>query len=320
MTQGSPQKQVSLVTGVSGFVGRHLVNHLLEKGDSVVGTTRDEFSHPLFPVAQFDIADAHSVQDLVQKYKPDYIYHLAGMAFVPEAEENLMGALSVHVAGVNNILRSCTALDKPCKVVLVSSGEVFGKVQPEELPLTEKSPVRPLNNYSLTKYFGELVGEKFIHLGRLSVIVARPFAHIGPYQNDRFVVSSFAKQLAMIALGRAEPVIRVGNLAAKRDFTDVRDVVRGYRLAAHSAKSGLYVFCSGKSVQIQTLLDQLLEVSGVKVRVEVDPSRLRAIDIPDLHGSYNKALTDFGWHPEYDIRETLKDVFSYWIETLSSKD
>lgn len=311
--------KVSLITGVSGFVGHYLSEHLLAQGDQVVGTTRDVYTHPKFPVAQFDIVDTQSVQTLISKYKPDYIYHLAGIAFVPEAEENMMGALAVHVAGVNNILRACTTLDKPCKVVLVSSGEVFGKVNPADLPLTEKSPIRPVHNYALTKYFGEMVGERYVHLGKLSVIVARPFAHVGPTQNDRFVVSSFAKQLAMIAHGKADPVIKVGNLAAKRDFTDVRDIVRGYRLAAHSSHSGLYVFCSGKSVQIQSVLDQLIEVSGVKVKVEIDPTRLRAVDIPELYGNAEKALRDFNWQPEYDIRETLKDVFAYWYEMVAKE-
>jgi len=312
----------ALVTGAGGFVGRHLVCHLAECGDEVLGV---DLQNPrnlvegLSPELQksvssitLDISDFEKCSRVISEFKPDIIYHLAGIAFVPEAENNFDRALLVNVGGTNNIIRTCHLLQLGTTIVYISSAEVYGKISQEDLPLSEELQLKPANNYSLSKLMGELVAERYDRFGYVRTVIARPFNHIGPYQNDRFVVSSFAHQLARIAKGKSEPVIRVGNLEARRDFSDVRDIVRAYRLMALKG-TGVYNLCSGSPHSIQFVLDTLLEISGLKVEILTDPARMRPAEVPELFGSYARAEKELGWKPEYDIKKTLNDVYDYWL-------
>ncbi len=312
----------ALVTGACGFAGGHLVRHLVEAGDSVAATFfRDvEPWHPTVGLAiareRLDITSSSACLELVDKLKPDAIYHLAGMAFVPEAEENFSAALTLNVAGVSNMIRAASVVGQRCSFIFTSSAEVYGKFTADELPLSETQPVRPGNNYSLSKAMAEMVLDRYAS-DTVRPVVVRPFNHIGPAQNDRFVVSSFAKQLAEIAVGRRESVLRVGNLSAQRDFTDVRDIVRAYRLAA-SLGSGTYNLCSGEPVQVSKVLEMLIAESGVSARVEVDQGRLRAVDVPMLYGSALRAKRDLGWTRQIPLAQTLKDTFQFWRLQLSN--
>jgi GDP-4-dehydro-6-deoxy-D-mannose reductase len=189
---------------------------------------------------------------------------------------------------------------------------VYGGVLSDELPVSELTPVRPNHNYSLSKAMAELVCQRFGNTSSAAYVVARAFNHIGPGQRSDFAVPNFARQLAEIKLGKREAVIEVGNLQAERDFTDVRDIVRGYRLAATQGH-GVYNFCSGAAVSVQRMLDELIEISGLEVEVRQDPSRLRPIEIPRLYGSFERARRSLGWEPRLPRLQSLTEIYQEWL-------
>lgn len=305
----------ALVIGANGFVGRHLVTHLKESGDEVVRaglrvsrSTEDDF-------LSVDITDARSVRAVIQAVQPDVTYHLAGIAFVPEAEEDFDKVLRINVAGTANVVRQCHLLEKKTSLVFVSSAEVYGSITPRDLPLQETTSITPNNNYSLTKRMAEMVLERYARLDHIRCCIVRPFNHIGPGQDRRFVTANFALQLAKIARGQAEPVLKVGNLEARRDFSDVRDIVRGYRLLSQT-EGGVFNLGSGKATSVQTILDTLIEVSGVQVEVVQDPERMRGPEVPELYGSCGRIEQACGWAPRIPLRQSLQDVYQYWFEEV----
>jgi len=310
----------ALVTGACGFAGGHLVRHLVDTGDEVTATFFREVPvwHPTHGLnikrESLDVCSAAACLDLIDRVAPDVVYHLAGMAFVPEAEDNFLNALNLNVVGVSNLIRAVSLVGKKCSFLFTSSAEVYGHFLPEQLPLNESHPVKPLNNYSLSKAMAEMVLGRYAS-DSLRTVIIRPFNHIGPAQDDRFVVSSFARQLAEISMSRRDSVLRVGNLSAQRDFTDVRDIVQGYRLAALLG-SGVYNFCSGEAVQISRMLELLIEQSGVAATIEVDNTRLRAVEIPVLYGSALKAKKELGWSCKYSLAESLRDAYQFWLMIL----
>jgi GDP-4-dehydro-6-deoxy-D-mannose reductase len=308
----------ALVIGAGGFVGRYLVDHLRECGDEVFGTTnlssRGGGDTHFF---ELDITNGPEVGALLQSVRPDVVYHLAGIAFVPEAESNFEKTLQVNVAGTANVARYCSLLESKPGLLFVSSAEVYGHVKPSELPIREDNPVRPANNYSLSKRMAELVVERYGRQGGLRHAIARPFNHIGPRQDPRFVASNFALQLARVARGLTPPVLEVGNLEARRDFSDVRDIVRGYRRIA-TAHQGVFNLGSGRSVSIQELLTTLIEISGCKVEIRQDPQRMRGPEVPELYGSIDHARQQCGWIPEIPLRQSLEDTYRYWFDSLSA--
>lgn len=309
----------ALVTGACGFVGGYLIPHLCAAGDEVLGTVLPEAAgrtYP-YPTVALDVTDSVAVFETIYNFKPDIIYHLAGMAFVPEAEENFVRALTINVGAVSHIFRACHLLDNKATVVVVSSADMYGRIQPADLPLTEETPIRPASNYGLSKAMAELVPERYTQFGQVRAVIARPFNHIGPGQNERFVASNFARQLALIGAGKTAPVLRVGDLEARRDFSDVRDVVAGYRLAGIKG-NGLYTFCSGRAVSIRTLLDTLITVSGVSVTVEIDPARLRQVETPEIYGSYAKAERELGWRPTISLEQSLRDIYERWRHVIET--
>lgn len=303
-----------LITGAGGFVGRYLTRHLLQCRDEVLATDlRADNSAPECPVQELDVCSPDDVTRVLSGFKPDVVFHLAGMTFVPDAEGNFEGALKANVLGTNSIFRMAYLLERPCTIVFISSAEVYGKVDPKDLPITEETPVTPTNNYSLSKAFAELVANRYGRAKSPRCLIMRPFNHIGPGQSPRFVASAFASQLARIAKGKAPPAVKVGNLEAQRDFSDVRDIVRAYRMAAERG-SGIYNLCSGKPVAISSILDQLIAVSGLNVQVVQDPERMRGPEVPVLYGSFEKAGRELGWTPEYALQDTLRDLYKYWLE------
>jgi GDP-4-dehydro-6-deoxy-D-mannose reductase len=282
-------------------------------GDEVAGTHRNARSAKPANSYVLDLFDRTSVISMIRDFKPDVLYHLAGMSFVPEATSNFSKALELNV-GVTEVLLSVCAEEAPgVRFVFISSGEVYGRVV-RALPFVEDMPLDPANYYSLTKAMAEMLVKNYVR--KLSCIIARPFNHIGPGQDVRFVTSSFANQLAQIANGMQEPVIRVGNLEAKRDFTDVRDVVRGYRLAALKG-SGIYNFCSGRPVAIRVILDELIAAAQIKVTVEQDLQRMRPSENPVVYGSYERAWQDLEWQPVISLKECLRSVYDYWHEEVA---
>lgn len=307
----------ALVLGAAGFAGQHLVEHLRECGDEVYSAGLRQRGVASKHEIQLDITDAHGVREVVHKLRPQVVYHLAGIAFVPEAESDFSRVLQINVGGTANVTRACHLLNTGISVLFVSSAEVYGVIQPGELPITEDTPLRPANNYSLSKRMAELVVERYARTGSIIGSVVRPFNHIGPGQDSRFVASSFALQLAKIAHGQIAPVLQVGNLEARRDFSDVRDIVRSYRNIALSG-GGVFNVGSGRSRAVRELLDILISVSGVAVDVQTDPDRMRGPEVPELYGSYERARSVCGWQPSIPLERSLEDVYRYWYDLIAS--
>ena len=309
----------ALVTGASGFVGLHLISHLQEKGDEVLAAYFPEKGHePGCQWVELNVCDSEACSRVISSCQPDVVYHLAGVAFGPDAEKNFSQALSINAGGTFNIYKAAADSGRAIKIVLVSSGEIYGRISEKELPITESTSIKPANSYALSKLMSEQVPLRFLASQNLKSVIMRPFNHFGPGQRGEFVISSFARQLAMISTGQQAPVMEVGNLEARRDFSHVSDVVRAYRLAALNGQ-GVYNLCAGVSVSVQSLLDHLIEISGVKVEVRRDPARMRAAEVPLVSASCEKARIELGWQPEHnDLRSSLAEVYRYWLEKCVS--
>ena len=305
-----------LITGAGGFVGHHLANHL---GDSqptatLCGTTlfREETVSPAIEIArQIDLKEARQARDLLGELAPDVIYHLAAQAFVPRSFDDPWETLENNIRSQLNIIQGCLALDLRPRTVIISSAEIYGAVSPAQLPLDEGTEIRPTNPYSVSKVAQDMLALQF-HLSHgLAIMRARPFNHIGPGQNTRFVAPAFAIQIAKIEANQQAPVIYVGNLEAKRDFTDVRDIVRAYKLIAEKGAPGeAYNIASGRASSVGHILNSLLGMTDIEIEVRVDPARLRPVDIPEIRGDAGKLRRDTGWAPRITLQETLTDVLA----------
>jgi GDP-4-dehydro-6-deoxy-D-mannose reductase len=306
----------SLVLGAGGFVGKHLVAHLIDAGDEVfagVQFPRDVLDQGTEVVV--DITDQDSVAKAIERTRPEVVYHLAGISFVPEAQEDFGRTLRINVAGTAHVAQQCVQSGGVRALVAVSSAEVYGAVPESQLPIRETTEVRPLNNYSLSKRMAELAVEGYSRSGTLRCAIARPFNHIGPGQDRRFVTASFALQLALIAHGEAPAVMKVGNLQARRDFSDVRDIARGYRLLGLSGR-GIFNLGSGRARPVQEVLDTLVALSGLAVSIEQDPGRLRGPEVLELYGSYDAINQACGWEPLIPFERSLEDVYRYWYDAV----
>lgn len=303
-----------LITGASGFVGRHLIAHLMEHAPEldIYGTTLP--SLPFEPQSgvtlhEVDLKDDDHVRTLIQEYRPDHIYHLAAQAFVPRSFEDPWETLENNILAQLNVIRACMDVGIKPRMLIIGSAEIYGAVQPEDLPLAEDADLRPTSPYSVSKIAQDMLGLQY-HLSHAFPIVrVRAFNHIGPGQNQRFVAPDFATQIARIEAGEIPPVMAVGDLSAQRDFTDVRDIVRAYRmLMEHGTPGVAYNVCSGTARSIQSLLDTLVAASNTSIAVEVDPDRLRPATIPVLMGDYTRIRNATGWQPRISFEQTLQDV------------
>jgi GDP-4-dehydro-6-deoxy-D-mannose reductase len=216
-----------------------------------------------------------------------------------------------------NILEAVREVCPESRVHVVGSSEEYGFVKPEEVPITEDQPLRPLSPYGVSKVAQDLLGYQYSRSYKLNVIRTRAFNHTGPRRGEVFVTSNFSKQLAEIAKGKREPVMRVGNLEATRDFSDVRDVVKAYHLVVTKGQPGeVYNICSGVGRTIQTVLDVLLEITGLDVKVEQDPKRMRPSDVMVLEGSHDRITNELGWKPVIPFKTTMKDLYEFWLERM----
>lgn len=311
----------ALITGIAGFAGSHLVDHLLEEG----GTEVHGIVSPSRPTPNIahccdrlvlhsaDLMDAAAVRAAVQASEPDCVYHLAARAAVGQSWRDPEGTLVTNAVMQLNVLRAIAEVRPECRVLVVGSADEYGRVPAEELPVSEHTPLRPLNPYAVSKITQDYLGYQYFLARGLHVIRVRPFNHIGPRQAQGFVVPDFASQIANIEAGLAEPVMRVGNLTARRDFTDVRDMVRAYRLAiAHGAPGAVYNIGRSASHAIQEILDGLLALSTASVRVEQDPARMRPSDIPEIVCDCRLFREATGWQPHLSISQSLQDVLDEW--------
>jgi len=292
----------ALITGGLGFVGRHLEEHLRAHGDSV--TVVD---------LETDVTDLEAVSAAVLAAKPDAIYHLAALAHVGDSWRDPSRVLAVNVIGTSNVLAAARVVDPQIAVLVVSSAEVYGIVSPDELPLTEESPVAPASPYAASKAAAEQVALQAARGFGQRVIVARPFNHIGPGQAPTFAVPAFAKRIAE-AKATNQKTLSVGNLSTRRDFTDVRDVVVAYRLMIESGTSGgIYNVASGREVAMSEIVATLEELAGISLELVTDAELVRPVDIPVLRGDASLLASETGWAPTWELRQTLEDVLRSFV-------
>ncbi|HEX6385620.1 MAG TPA: GDP-mannose 4,6-dehydratase [Anaerolineae bacterium] len=313
------------VTGATGFAGSHLVEHLLAAGHQIFALVHTSSSlhelpdHAHVTALSGDLLDPESLKATVSQAQPEVIYHLAGQAYPARSWEKPAFTLAVNAGGTANLLEAAIHVGRP-RVVAVTSADIYGFVRPEELPLTEKSMPQPRHPYGVSKWAAGQLVSLYWQRYQLPVVEARPFNHIGPRQALGFVVPDFASQLAAIKLGKRPPKMRVGNLEAQRDFTDVRDVVRAYVDLAEKGQPGeAYLICSGLPVAIHYLLTTLAELAETRVELEYDPARMRPSDIPCLYGSYDKIQQQTGWRPQIHLRQSLADTLAEWLAKVETE-
>ncbi len=309
----------ALITGVGGFVGPHLVRELRRSTDwAVFGLCRQRGAGEGYTPLVADLLDRERVARAVADVAPTHVFHLAAQSHVPTSNEDAGGTLTNNIVGQINLLDACRALPEPPRVLIVGSAEEYGLAEPGEMPLREDQPFRPTNPYAVSKVAQDLLGWQYFVAHGLPVVRARPFPHIGPGQSDRFAVAAFARQVAEIEAGRREPVVRVGNLEAQRDFLDVRDVVRAYRLAlTRGAPGAVYNIGSGVAVRMRAVLDRLLALSPAAVEVAIDPSRLRPSDVPLLVADSGALRAATGWRPVVPFDQSLRDTLDWWRGRVS---
>lgn len=312
-----------LITGITGFAGSHLAEYVLSEHpeSEVFGTmrwrSRTENIRDIeskVELVECDLRDLSSVKQLVERVRPERIFHLAAQSFVPSSWNAPAESLTTNILGQLNIFESVRALELDPGIQIACSSEEYGMVFENELPIKETNPLRPLSPYAVSKVGQDYLGYQYCQSFGMKVVRTRAFNHDGPRRGDVFVSSNFAKQLVMIEKGQKEPVISVGNLEARRDFTDVRDIVRAYWLSLDGGcePGEAYNICTGKDYCIQDVLDELIEMSGQMVEVREDPARLRPSDVPVLLGDASKFHAATGWKPEIPYEQTLQDMLDYW--------
>ena len=314
----------ALITGISGFVGSYLAEFLLDKKYKVFGTFYDKstFSNidnilDKIEIFECDIRNYNSLKTIIEKVRPDEIYHLAAISFVPNSLKDPKLTFDTNLYGTLNLYQAVIEQKINPKILFVGSADEYGIVNKNDIPIKENCPLHPVNPYSISKASVDFLSYAYFKNYNLNIIRVRPFNHIGPRQSPEFVCSSFAKQIAEIEKGMKEPVIMVGNLEAKRDFTDVRDMVRAYWLAIQKGELGdVYNICSGKAVSIKEILDKLLSISKTNIKVKQDLNRMRSSDIPILLGNFTKFRTQTSWEQEISFEKTLRCILDYWRERL----
>jgi GDP-4-dehydro-6-deoxy-D-mannose reductase len=315
-----------LVTGIAGFVGSHFAEYALSRGVGVVGSRLpgsgdDNLEHirDRLQLVDCDLLDAPAVTRLVRGASADWVIHLAAQSFVGASWGAPAVTLSTNILSQVNVLEAVREAAKPSRVLVIGSSDEYGQVDDGDLPIAEDCALRPLSPYAVSKVTQDLMGYQYWKSYGLPVVRARPFNHEGPRRGDAFVTSSLARQIAEIEVGIRQPVIQVGNLKARRDFTDVRDIVRGYWLLLERGQPGeVYNLCSEKAWSIEAVLGVLLEHARVKnIEIREDPARMRPADVPVLLGNATKIRKAVGWRPEIPFGQTLRDVLDDWRRRIA---
>jgi len=314
----------ALITGATGFVGVHLRRHLLAQTDwDLIGTAYPEL--PPTPAGDsrdgliaLDLTDAEATKAAMDAVQPDMVIHLAAQSHVPTAYRDPWSTLRNNILGQLNLLEAFVATSQCPRILVIGSGDEYGRAGAQDMPLTEDHPLQPENPYSVSKVTQDVMGYQYYASYGLPIVRVRPFNHVGPGQSDRFVLPAFASQIAQIEARKRPPVISVGNLTPARDFTDVRDVVEAYRLALlHGVPGEVYNVASGQAVAIQSLLDHLIACTALQIELRVDEARYRPADIPVIYGSSAKLQRDAGWIPRIPLRQTIEDVLNEWRTRVS---
>lgn len=306
----------ALIIGAAGFVGNYLASQILSEGKWSLAATKMKHETMLrddMEIYDLDLLEPGAVQSLLEQLRPDYIFHLAAQSSVAVSWKNPGLTVDVNIKGTLAVLDAVRQLDYKPRILLIGSGEEYGHVEPEEIPIRETVCPRPGNIYAATKACQNMIGKIYADAYGIDLMSVRAFNHIGPNQAPLFVVADFCKQAAEIEKGIRPPVMNVGNLAAKRDFTDVRDVVRAYILLMEKGIAGeTYNVGSGHAVSIEEVLKEILSFVKVTIEVKTDPNKFRPVDVPIIEADIKKLQEATGWRPEIGLRETLRETLEYW--------
>lgn len=305
----------ALITGINGFVGGHLAEHLLATTEwQLWGIVRemelklDALRGRVTPLS-VDLMDAAAVHNALDQVQPEIVFHLAAQAHPPTSFRDPAGTLTANILMQLNIFEAIRTLGLAPTILVVGTGEEYGAVQPHELPVTEAAPLRPVSPYAVSKVTQDMLAYQYHVAHQLKTIRVRPFNHTGPRQEERYVATEFAQQIARIEAGRQPPVVRVGNLEAQRDFTDVRDIARAYQLAVEYGEPGaVYNIGSNRLTAIATILSILVGLSQVPIEVQHDPERMRPADVPVIVCDATRFRQQTGWEPRIPLEQTLRDI------------
>lgn len=310
----------ALIIGAAGFVGSYLIDHIQKHCVWSIVVTKmpqETMACPGVDICDLDILAPEAIERLLEERRPDYIFHLAAQSSVAVSWKNPGLTVDVNVKGSLNVLDAVRKLDYKPRVLLIGSGEEYGHVRENEVPVQEDNVLRPGNIYAATKACQNMIGAIYAQAYGMDVMMVRAFNHVGPNQSPIFVVADFCKQTAEIEAGLKEPVIKVGNLSARRDFSDVRDVVRAYVELMEKGKAGeTYNVGSGNAVEIRKILDMILCRSKKEIQVEVEPSRMRPVDVPVIEADISKLKACTGWEQKITLEETIQDTLEYWRQKL----
>jgi GDP-4-dehydro-6-deoxy-D-mannose reductase len=317
-----------LITGITGFVGSHMAEYALANGAEVFGSSRwrsktENIDHlrSKITLIESDLRDLSSVRMLLETASPTHVLHLAAQSFVAASWHAPAETFTTNIISQVNLLEGLRGLKMSPRFLVVGSSEEYGLVAEHEIPIKETNPLRPLSPYAVSKVAQDMMGYQYFKSYGLPIVRSRAFNHEGPRRGDVFVTSNFARQVAEIEAGLRDPVIFVGDLTPRRDYSDVRDIVRGYWLLLERGEAGeVYNLCSGRSWAIQQVLDFLVDHANVKgINVQIDPARLRPSDVMVLEGDPSKIEKATGWKVEIPFERTLKDLLGYWrSRTVSS--
>jgi GDP-4-dehydro-6-deoxy-D-mannose reductase len=309
----------ALVTGLNGFAGSHLADFLLMQGEvEIVGAgigSVENIAHlgTRVKFIEGNLTDPNFTASLLAQTLPDRIYHLAGQAFAPISWQDPWTTIEINLRSEVNLLHAAAQMKSPARILVIGSLDEYGRIDASQVPVTEQTPMRPDSPYAVSKISQDFLGLQYFLNYDLHIVRVRPSNHIGPRQNEQFVTSNFAKQIAEIEAGLREPILYVGNLTAKRDFTDVRDMMRAYYLALeHGVAGEVYNIGSGRAVAIQDMLGMLLKSSRVPIHAQEDAERLRPSDTPVVYCDAKKFRAQTGWEPTIPLETSLHDILNYW--------
>ena len=312
----------ALIIGGAGFVGKHLAEHIHKEYGWSLDVTKmqcEQLNLSHAEIHDIDILKMEQIETLICRIRPDYIFHLAAQSSVSLSWTNPQFTVDVNIKGSLNLLESVRTLDYKPRILLIGSSEEYGRIKEyEQQPISEETLLNPGNIYAVTKVCQNMIGKLYTEAYGLDIISVRAFNHIGPGQSETFVVADFCKQVAQIELGEKEPILSVGNLSAKRDFTDVRDIVKCYCLLMIKGRSGeTYNVGSGQAWSIQELLDVIIASSiNHHIEVHIDEQKFRPIEVPVIKADLQKLEADTDWKPESNIEKTIEDTLMYWRQKL----
>lgn len=310
-----------LIIGGAGFVGGYLAEYLQDECGYQVRATKmkqEEIPGANYEVVDMDLLVKGEVEKVIRDYEPDFIFHLAAQSSVAVSWSNPQLTVDVNIKGSLQLLDVLKEMEYKGRVLLIGSGEEYGRIQPDEVPIVEDTVLRPGNIYAATKCCQNMIAGIYAKAYGLNLVMVRAFNHVGPRQTTQFVVSDFCKQVVEAEKGLRDPVIHVGNLKAKRDFTDVRDVVAAYECLIRQGRSGeTYNVGSGIAYSIEEILDRIIGLSGQEIRVEVQKERLRPIDVPVIVADISKIEEQTDWKRKIPMEQTLQDTLDYWRASMA---